>query len=97
MFQAFCLIVNLIPGVVEEIVEETFQQTVVSQNLKSAHLPRCSQLHAVVLLIFHKRRLSCRELLEHSSDGSSTDTKMVSKGVTGHPLRFWAAQLQYRF
>jgi hypothetical protein len=88
MFQPFRLIVNLVPRVVEEIMEETLQQTVVAKNLQSAHLPRCSQTRAVVLLVFHKRRLLCRELLEHSGDGSGTDAKMLSKGVAGHPFLF---------
>jgi hypothetical protein len=97
VLEPFCLIVNLVPRVVEEIMEETLQQTVVTKNLQSARLPRCSQTHAVVLLVFHKRWLLCRELLEHSSDGSGTDTKMPGKGVAGHPFLFGAAQLQYRF
>ncbi len=97
MLQPFRLIVNLVPRVVEEIVEETLQQTVMAKNLQSAHLPGRSQTHAVVLFVFHKRRLLCRELLQHSSYGSGTDTEMLSEGVAGHPFLFRAAQLQYRF
>ena len=78
-------------------MEETLQQTVVANNLQSAHLPRCGQTRAVVLHVFHKRWLLCRELLEHSSDGSGTDAKTLSKGVAGHPFLLRAAQLQYRF
>ena len=91
MFQPFRLIVNLVPRVVEEIVEEALQQAVMAKNLQSAHLPYCRQTHAAVLFVLHKRRLLRRELLEHSSDGSRTDTKMLSKGVAGYPLLFRAA------
>ena len=41
-------------------MEETLQQAVMAKNLQSTHLPRGSQTHAVVLLVFHKRRLLCR-------------------------------------
>jgi len=97
VLQPFCLVVNLVPRVVEELVEETLQQTVVANDLQSTHLPRCSQTRAVVLHVSHKRWLLCRELLEHSSHGSSTDTKTLSKGVAGHLFLLRAAQFQYRF
>ena len=97
MFQPFRLVVNFVPGVVEEIVQETLQQTMVAKNLQSAHLPGCGQTHAVVLFVFHKRRLLRRELLEHSGDGSRTDTEMLRESVAGHPFLFGAAQFQDRF
>src|SRR5439155_7960846 len=97
MFQPFCLIVNLVPRVVEEIMEKTLQQPVMAKNLQSAHLPRRCQTCAVVLFVFDERRLLSRELLQHSSHGGSTDTEMMSQGVAGHPFLFRAAQLQYRF
>jgi hypothetical protein len=78
-------------------MEETLQQTVMAKNLQSAHLPRGSQTHAVMLFVFHKWRLLRRQLLEHSSDGSSADTKMLSQSVAGHPFLRGTAQLQYRF
>ncbi len=77
VFQPFCLIVNLVPRVVEEIMEEALQQTVVTKNLQSAHPPHDSQTHTLVLLVFHKRWLLRCELLEHSSNGSSTDAEML--------------------
>ena len=78
-------------------MEEALQQTMVAKNLQSAHLPGRCQPHTVVLFVFHKRRLLCSELLEHSGHGSSTDTKMLGERVTSHPLLFGAAQFQYRF
>ena len=96
MLKPFRLIVNLVPRVVEEIMEEALQQTVVTKDLQSAHLPRSSQTRAVVLFVFHQGRLLCRQLLEHSSDGSGTDTKMPGKGVAGRPFLRGAAELEYR-
>lgn len=97
MFQAFCLIVNFVPRVVEEIMEKTLQQAVVAKNLQSAHLPSRCQTHAVVLFVFYKRRLLRRELLEHASNGCGTDTEMLREGVAGHPFLFRPGQFQYRF
>ncbi len=97
MLQPLCLIVHLVPRVIEEIMEETLQQTVVAKNLQRAHPPVGGQTRAVMLLIFHKRRLLCRELLEHSSDGGSTDTKVLSKGVAGYQVLRRATKLEYRF
>jgi hypothetical protein len=34
--------------------------------------------------------------LEHSGDGSGTDTEMLREGVARYPFLFGAAQLQYR-
>ena len=97
MLQPFRLVVNLVPGVIEEIMEETLQQTMVAKNLQSAHLPGRGQTHAVMLFVFHEGRLLRRELLQHSGDGSGADTEMLSEGVAGHPFLFGAAQLQDRF
>lgn len=97
MFQPFCLIVNLIPRVVEDIMEKTLQQTMVAQNLQSAHLPGCCQTYAAMLFVFHKGWLLRGELLEHARHRSSADTEMMSEGVAGHPFLFRAAQFQYRF
>jgi len=97
MFQPFCLIVNLVPRVVKEIMEETLQQAVMAKNFQSAHLSSRCQTHAAVLFVFHKWWLLCRELLEHTSNRSSTDTEMLGESVTGHLFLFGAAQFQYRF
>ena len=97
MLQPFCLIVNLVPRVVEEIMEETLQQTMVAKNLQSSHLPGRCQTHAVMLFVLHKGWFLCSELLQHSSHGSSTDTEMLREGVAGHAFPFRPGQLQYRF
>jgi hypothetical protein len=65
MLQPIRLVVNLVPGVIEEIVQETFQQAVVTKHLKSALLSRRGQTRAVMLFVLHKWRLLGGELLEH--------------------------------
>jgi len=74
MLQALGFIVNLVPRVVEQIVEETLQQTMVAKDLQSPHLPGRRQTRAVMLFVFHEGGLLCRELLQHSRYGSGTDT-----------------------
>lgn len=78
-------------------MKETLQQTVVAKNLQSAHLPRRGQTRAMVFHVFHKRWFLCGELLQHAGYRSGADTKMLGKGVAGHPFLLRAAQLQYRF
>src|SRR5947209_2671720 len=97
MLQPLCLLVNLVPRVVEEIMEEALQQTMMAKNLQSPHLAGRRQTRAVMLFVFHEGWLLCRELLQHSSYGSRADTEMMSHGVAGHPFLFGAAQLQDRF
>ena len=63
MFQPFRLLVNLVPRVVEEIMEEALQQTMMAKNFQSSHLPGRRQTHAVMLFVLHEGRLLCRELL----------------------------------
>ena len=97
MLQTLRLIVNLVPRVVEEIMEEALQQTMVAKNLQSSHLAGRRQTRAVMLFVFHEGRLLCRELLQHSSYGSRPDTEMMSQGVARHPFLFSAAQLEDGF
>src|SRR5580658_2959478 len=81
VLQAFRLIVHLVPGVVEEIMQETLKQTMVAKNLQRAHFARRAQFYAMVFFVLNKRRLLRRKLLQHSGHGSRADTKMVSQGV----------------
>ena len=85
VLQPFRLIVNLVPRVVEDIMEEALQQTVVAKNLQGAHLPRWRQTHAMMLFVFHERRLLRRQLLQHSRDGSRADAEMLRRGRCWSP------------
>ncbi len=97
MFQPFRLIVNFVPGIVEEIMEKTLQQAVMAKNLQSAHPPGCRQTHAAVLFVFHKWRFLGRELLEHSRYGCGTDAEMPGERVAGHAFFFRPGQFQDGF
>src|ERR1039458_4002925 len=56
MLQPLRLVVNLVPRVVEEIMEEALQQTMVPKNLQSSHLAGRGQTRAVMLFVFHEGR-----------------------------------------
>lgn len=97
MFQPFRLIVNLVPRVVEEIMEETLQQAVMAKNFQSAPLSGRRQTHAAMFFVFHKRRLLRRELLQHSGYGGGADAEVLRERIAGDPLLFSAAELQDGF
>src|SRR6266700_3071166 len=97
MLQPFGLIVNFVPRVVEEIMEETLEQTVVAKNLQSAHLPGRCQTHAVMLFVLHKTWLLRSQLLQHSSNGCGADTEMLCDCVARDTLLFRSGQLEYGF
>ena len=97
MLQPFRLVVDLIPGIIQKVMQETLQQTVVAQNFQGAHLSSGRQTHAVMLFILHMGRLLKRQLLEHSSNRSGTDAKTLGERVAGHARLLGAAQLQDRF
>ena len=78
VLQPFCFVVDFVPRVIEEIMEEALQQTMVAKNLQSSHLAGRRQTRAMMLFVFHEGWLLCSELLQHSSYGSRTDTKMLS-------------------
>ncbi len=91
MFQPFRFLVDLVPRIVQEIVEEALQQTMMAKNLQRAHLSRRRQKHAMMLLVFHKRGLLRRELLKHPGDGCRAHAKMKSQSVAGDTFFFDAS------
>ena len=43
VFQTFRLVVNFVPGIIENIVQEALQQTVMAKNFQRPHLARRRQ------------------------------------------------------
>ena len=54
VLKAFRLIMNFIPGKIEHIMKESFQQTMMAQDLCRPALPHLRQAHAMVLLVLDK-------------------------------------------
>jgi hypothetical protein len=78
-------------------MEEAFEQTVVAKHFQGAHLAGSSQSHAVMLLVFHKRRLLRGELLKHSGNGSGADTEMLRQGAAGYLFLIGGSEFQDGF
>ncbi len=54
MLQSFCLVVNLIPRIVQDFVKKTLQQAMVAQNLQRAFLAGRGQTRSTVLLVIYR-------------------------------------------
>lgn len=87
---------HFIPRVIQNIVKESFQQTVVAQNFQGAILARIGQKDTVMFLILHQRRPEGSEFLEHARYGSSANTQMVGDRITRNARFFRPAQFQNR-
>lgn len=68
MFQTLRFVVHFIPGKIENIVQESFEQAVVALNLQSPPLTQLCQDDSMVFLVFHKRWPIAGEFLEHSGN-----------------------------
>lgn len=66
MLQTFRFVMHFIPGKIENVVQESFEQAMMALNLQSPSLAQFCEDHAMVLLIFHKRWALAGKLLEHS-------------------------------
>jgi hypothetical protein len=73
MFEAFGLLMHLVPGIVEDLMEESFDEAMVANDLESSLLSGFGERYAVVLLVDDKWRLLRGELLQHVGDGGCGD------------------------
>src|ERR1035441_10676094 len=97
MLQAFGFLVDLIPAVVKEIVEEAFEQAVMPDDLQGSFLAGRSQPRAVMFLIFDERRLGSSKFLHHFCYGSGADAEALGERVARYFTVFRAAQLKNGF
>ena len=68
MLQTFRFVVHFIPGKIENIVQESFEQAMMALNLQSPALTQFREDDSMVLLVFHKRWPLLGEFLEHSGN-----------------------------
>ena len=71
VFEAFGLLMDFVPGIVENLMEEGFEEAVMADDLKGAPFSRLGELYSVVLLIDDERRFLQGELLQHVGDRRS--------------------------
>ena len=68
MLQTFRFVMHFIPGKIENIVEESFEQAMMALNLQSPSLTQFCKNHSMVFLVFHKRWPLAGKLLEHAGN-----------------------------
>lgn len=96
VLKAFGLVMNFIPRKIEHIMKESFEQTMMAQDLSSPTLPHPRQDNAMVLFVPHKRWPLAGQLLQHPGDGSSADVQMTGQGIASYSPFFRTAQLEDR-
>jgi hypothetical protein len=74
-------------------MKESFEQTMMAQDLCSAALPHLRKDNAMVFLVPDKRRPLAGQLLQHPGHGSSAHVQMTGQGIAGYPLLVRTAQL----
>ena len=97
VLQSLRLVVNFIPE--EEsthVMKESFEQTMMAQDLCSPTLPHLRKDNAMVFFVLNKRWSLAGQLLQHPGHGSSTDLQMTGQGITRYSLFFRTAQLEDR-
>ena len=96
VLKAFRLVMNFIPGKIEHIMKESFEQTMMAQDLCRPTLPHLRKDNAMVFFVLDKRWPLAGQLLQHPGHGSSADVQMTGQGIAGYSLFFRTAQLEDR-
>lgn len=97
VFQPLCLLVHLVPGVLQDIVKKEFEQSVMADEFPCAALSGCREPNAPVLLIHDESWPLRSEPLKHSGDRRSLDFESLGKGLCCDPQFLRAAQFEDRF
>ena len=96
VLKAFRLVMNFIPGKIEHIMKESFEQTMMAQDLCRPTLPHLRKDNAMVFFVLDKRWPLAGQLLQHPGHGRSADVQMTGQGIAGYSLFFRTAQLEDR-
>jgi len=94
MLQALRFFMNLVPGIVEHVVQEAFEQPMVPNHLQRAPSAGWRKPYPVVFLITDEGGAPSRQLLQHPRYGSRTDPEPLCQRVAGHAAGLCAAQLE---
>ena len=97
MLQPFRFFVHLVPGVVQELVQEAFQEPVMAQHFESAPPSGGAQPHATMLFVKDVRRPLRGQLLQHPRNGGGADAQMRRQGIARNALTGGTAQLEDGF
>ena len=78
--------VDLVPAVVQDPVQEQFDEPVVPNDLQRTCPAAVGQAGAVVLLVFDPGRIGLRQLLEHARDRGGRDRELLGQSGGCGPL-----------
>ena len=73
MFEALGLLVDLVPRVVEDFVEEGFEEAMVTNDFECALAAGLGEMNSAMLLVGDEWGLEGGELLQHIGDGGGRD------------------------
>lgn len=96
VFQPLRLFMHFVPGVVKNLMQESFEQAMMPYYLQSPAPASQAQAHAVMLLILHEGRVLRREFLKHSRYRCRPDTQVVREDIAADGLFLRATQFQNR-
>ena len=96
MLQALRLLMDVLPGIIENVMKEAFEQPMMANNLQSTLFSARRKPYAVVLLVAHEGRALPSQLLQHSRYGSRAYSEALCKRIACYPIIFNAAQLENR-
>src|SRR5271168_454614 len=75
MLQTLGLFMDFVPRIIENVVQEAFEQPVVANHFQSASPAGWRKTHTVVLFVTHEGGALPGELLQHSGYGSGADSE----------------------
>lgn len=78
VLQAFGFIVNLVDGIVENLIEKGLNQSMVADNLQRASLASAGETNPIMSLVIDKWWRGSCELLDHACHGRRCDSKSLS-------------------
>lgn len=94
MFEALGLLVDLVPRVVEDFVEEGFEEAMVTNDFEGALAAGLGEMDSAMLLVGDERGLEGGELLQHIGDGGGRDGEMGCDLGGGNLALGTAAELE---
>lgn len=94
MLQTLGLFMDFVPLIIENVVQEAFEQAVVANHFQSASSAGWRKTHAMVLFITHEGGALAGELLQHSGYGSGAYPEPFRKRVARYAAVFSAAELK---
>jgi hypothetical protein len=94
VLEAFCFLVDLVPWIAEDLVEEGLDETMVADDFEGALATGLGEFDAMVFAVDHHGGLGGGEFLEHVGDGGAGDGEMVCDLGAGYLALFASAEFE---